>query len=365
MSRVTVLLMIGTSKGLFLARSDDNRKAWEVSAPHFPMTGVYAVGIDTRRATPRLLVSATSSHFGPTVATSDDLGRSWHEPERAPIAFPEGTGASLERVWQLAPGPADQPDLVYAGTQPSALFRSTDGGLTYELVESLWNHPHRPDWGAGFGGQAIHTIIPHPTDRHRMLVAMSTGGVYRTTDGGESWAPSNTGIRAYFFPENEYPEFGQCVHKVAGNPARPDQYFLQNHHGVYRSDNGGETWDSIADGLPSDFGFAMIAHPHRPGVIYNFPLQKDSLRFPPESRCRVYRSEDAGGTWQALSDGLPTEPFYATVLRDAMCADNADTPGIYFGSRTGEVFASRDEGEHWQPVASHLPEVLCVRAAVV
>jgi hypothetical protein len=280
------------------------------------------------------------------------------------MVLPEGSEKPLTRVWQIAPGAADAVDVVYAGAEPQSLFRSVDGGMTYELVKGLWDHPHRSEWGAGFGGPAIHTIIPHPSDPQQILVAMSTGGVYRTTDAGLTWTASNSGIRAYFMP-NQYPEFGQCVHKVASHPGRPDQFFAQNHHGVYRSDDAGANWVSIADGLPSDFGFPIVVHPHRPGVVYNFPLEADGRRFPPDARCRVYRSEDAGSTWQALSSGLPQEPFYLSVLRDAMCVDNAATAGVYFGTRGGDVFASRDEGESWQQVAANLPEVFSVRAAVV
>ncbi|HVX44117.1 MAG TPA: exo-alpha-sialidase [Mycobacteriales bacterium] len=360
---MTVLLAIGTAKGLFLARRAGG--GWEVDGPRFPMTAVYSVAIDTRAARPRLLAGVTSSHFGPTVATSDDLGQSWREPEAAPIAFPDDTGAALEQVWQLAPGPLGEPEVIYAGVQPSALFRSEDGGRHFEFNRGLWDHPHRDQWGAGFGGQAIHTVLPHPSDPQRLLVAMSTGGVYRTQDAGRSWTASNSGIKAYFFPDDQYPEFGQCVHKVTGNPAVPDRYFAQNHHGVYRSDDGGSTWNSIAEGLPTDFGFAIVAHPRRPDVVYSFPIQADGMRFPPDQRCRVYRSEDAGGSWTALSRGLPTQPYYACVLRDAMACDDADPVGVYFGSRAGEVYASADEGEGWSLVAAHLPDVLCVRAAVV
>ncbi|MGE5828696.1 MAG: WD40/YVTN/BNR-like repeat-containing protein [Micromonosporaceae bacterium] len=359
----TTLLAIGTAKGLFLAHSDD-RRSWELSGPHFPMTGVYAVAIDTRRQPTRLLAGVHSSHFGPIVATSDDLGASWQEPDERPIAFPADAEKPLARVWQIALGPADEPDVVYAGTEPQGLFRSTDGGLTYELVRGLYDHPHRPEWGGGFGGPAIHTVLPHPTDSQRVVVAMSTGGVYRTDDGGKSWNAANSGIRAVHLPD-PFPEFGQCVHKVARSRPRPEQLFAQVHHGVYRSDDDGRTWSSIAADLPSDFGFPMVAHPRRPGVIFNFPLQADMRRFPPEERCRVYRSEDAGTTWRPLSAGLPDEPFYPTVLRDAMCVDDADVAGVYFGTRTGEVFASADEGEHWQQIAAHLPDVLCVRAAVL
>ena len=355
-----VLVAIGTRKGLFLASS----AGWTVTGPHFAMTDVYAVAIDTRRDTPRILAGMTSEHWGPSVAVSDDFGATWQEPDHAPVAFPEDTGASLGRVWQIAPGPADQPDVVYAGTEPSALFRSTDGGRTYEMVRGLWDHPHRENWAAGFGGQAAHSIIPHPTDPDQVTVAMSTGGVYRTTDGGKTFAPSNEGIKAYFLPD-PYPEYGQCVHKIAQHPSRPDRFYAQNHHGVYRSDDGGTTWKSIADGLPSDFGFPIAVHPHDPDTVYTFPLVADGHRFPPEGRCRVYRSRDAGETWEALDDGLPTGPYWTTVMRDALCTDDADPAGVYFGTRSGDVYGSRDGGDTWLRVAENLPDVLSVRAAVV
>jgi photosystem II stability/assembly factor-like uncharacterized protein len=360
---MTTLLAIGTQKGLFLATSDDDRRTWRVSPAHYAGTAVYSVAFDARRAggPPRVLAGVDSSHFGPSVATSDDLGATWQEPDAAPLAFPADAGTAVERVWQIVPAGPAEPGVVYAGTQPSALFRSTDGGRTYELVRSLWDHPHRPQWGAGFGGQAIHTILPHPDDPRRMLVAMSTGGVYRTFDGGDTWAPSNTGIKAYFLPD-PWPEFGQCVHKVTRDPADPERYYAQNHHGVYRSADGGATWQSIADTLPSDFGFPIVAHPHRSGVIWNFPLSADSERHPVDLRCRVFRSTDAGATWQPQEKGLPTEPYYPVVLRDAMTTDDADPAGVYFGTRSGDVFATRDEGEAWSTVAAHLPDVLCVRA---
>lgn len=357
------LLLVGTRKGLWIGRSDEGRQRWAWDDPHFLMNAVYSVCVDVRGGAPRLFAGATSEHWGPQVFRSDDLGRTWTETPNGAIRFPEDTGSALERVWQIQRGIDAEPDVVYAGTQPSALFRSRDRGETFELVRPLWEHPHRPEWGAGYGGQAIHTILPHPADGQRVLVAMSTGGVYRTFDGGESWAPANSGIKAYFLPD-PWPEFGQCVHKVARHPGAPDRFFAQNHHGVYRSDDGGGTWQSIADGLPSDFGFPVVVHPHRPDTAYLFPLVADGERIPRDGQARVWRTDDAGSTWQQLGDGLP-DRFFSAVMRDAMCVDDADPAGVYFGARDGSVFASRDEGDRWSQVAAHLPDVLSVRAAVL
>ena len=358
------LLVIGTRKGLFLARSRDDRATWELDGPHFPTDAVYAAAIDIRRDPPRLLVAATSGHWGPTVYRSDDLGKTWDESEGGALRFPQETGAALEHVWQLRPAPEGRSDVVYAGVEPSALFKSEDAGETFELVEGLWNHPHRPTWTPGGGGLCLHTIIEHPTNADRITVAMSTGGVYRTTDGGATWEASNRGVAAPFLPDPE-PEYGQCVHKIAAHPRKPEQFFLQNHGGVYRSDDDGRTWASIGDGLPATFGFPVIVHPHRPGVAYVFPLIADASRMPPEGRARVFRTPDAGDTWEALSAGLPEQHAYFAVLRDAMCADAAQPAGVYFGTRNGEVYASRDEGDSWAPVALHLPDVYVVRAAVL
>ncbi|KHL19032.1 UNVERIFIED_CONTAM: glycosyl hydrolase [Mumia flava] len=358
------MLLIGTRKGMWIGRSPDRRE-WTLTGPHFPMTAVYAACIDTREPGPRLLAGTMNEHFGPQVSWSDDLGETWSSTPEGGIRFPEDTETALEQVWQLTPG--TEPGVVWAGTQPSALFRSDDRGETYEIVRALWDHPHRPEWGAGYGGQAIHTIVPDPKDPDAMLVAMSTGGVYRTADAGASWAPSNKGIKAYFFPD-PWPEFGQCVHKVAAHPDKPERFYAQNHHGVYRSDDGGDTWTSIADGLPSDFGFPIVVHPSNPDTVYVFPLVADSDRMPPDAKARVWRSDDAGETWRELSDGLP-EPFYAAVMRDAFRADDGPAhglpAGLYLGARDGTVYASADEGATWSQVASHLPDVMSVRAAVL
>jgi hypothetical protein len=357
------VLLVGTKKGLWIGRSDERRRSWEWSGPEFLMEGIYGTCIDTRGGSPRVFVSGTSEHWGPGVYSSDDLGRTWTETQGACVRFPEDLGSSVERVWQIQPGGVDEPDVLYAGTQPSALFRSEDRGQSFCLVRSLWDHPHRTEWNAGYGGQAIHTIVPHPKDPQQISVAMSTGGVYRTFDGGGSWSPANKGIKAYFFPD-PWPEFGQCVHKVATHPSTPERLFAQNHHGVYRSDDGGDQWVSIADGLPADFGFPIVVHPHDPETVYVFPLVADGQRIPPEGRARVWRSADAGNSWTVSRRGLPDD-FWAAVMRDAMTTDHADRAGIYFGARDGSVFSSLDDGDSWTQIAAHLPDVLSIRAAVV
>jgi photosystem II stability/assembly factor-like uncharacterized protein len=253
--------------------------------------------------------------------------------------------------------------VIYAGTQPSALFRSTDRGESFSLIRSLWDHPHREEWGEGYGGQAIHSILPDATDPAHVSVAMSTGGVYRTYDRGETWNPANAGIQVVFAPDH-FPEFGQCVHKIAAHPDAPNRIFAQNHGGVYRSDNGGGQWTSIADGLPNDFGFPIVVHPHKPETVFVFPLVDGAERFPPEGKARVWRSDDAGESWTPSESGLP-DHFYAAVLRDAMSADNAEDMGLYLGARDGSVFLSTDDGANWRQIAAHLPDVLSVRAAVL
>lgn len=365
-----VLLAVGTRKGLFLARKKTGERQgadWEFDGPHFNAQAVYSVGIDTRRpGTPRLLAGGDSAHWGPSVFHSDDLGASWTEPQRPAVKFPQDTGASLERVWQLQPGGESEPGVVYAGTEPGALFRSEDGGESFELVRELWEHPTRSEWVPGGGGLGLHTVLVDPRDAQAVTVAVSTGGAYRTADGGKSWDPCNRGVQAAFLPESmRFPEYGQCVHKVARDAGDPDRLYLQNHWGVYRSDDGGTNWTSIGDSLPSDFGFPVATHPHRGGVAYIFPLNADSDRVPAEHRCRVHRTQDAGETWEELGSGLPDSAHYGPVLRDALWTDDADPVGVYFGNRNGEVFASADEGETWQQLAGHLPDVLCVRAAVI
>jgi hypothetical protein len=364
---MSVDIVVGTRKGLFIARRGAEPgpdAGWTVDGPAFLMQEVSAVGVLPGAAPdggPRLLAGVRSEHWGPTVVRSDDLGRSWQETDAGSIRFPEDTGAALARVWQLQ-GDAARPGVVWAGCEPTSLWRSDDGGVTFSLVRGLWDHPHRPHWAPGFGGAAVHTVVTDPDDASNVLVAMSTGGVYVSDDAGGSWRPSNTGISAYFLPDPN-PEFGQCVHKVAVDAAGPSRLYAQNHHGVYRSDDGGITWVSIADGLPSDFGFVMVAHPHRPGTAWVVPLEADARRVPPGGRLRVHRTRDGGGTWEEVGSGLP-DGAWTVVLRDAACVVDAGperTPLLVIGTRDGCVFASDDEGDSFRMVAEHLPDVLTLR----
>ena len=349
---------IGTRKGLWLARSED-RRTWSLEGPRFMMREVPSIAFDTREGRDRVLVGVRSEHWGPTVMRSEDGGRTWDETPEGAIRFPEDTGAALARVWQLVPDPHDA-DVVWAGTEPHGLWRSADGGRTFELVRGLWDHPHRPEWGEGAGGGAIHTILPDPRSDESMLVAMSTGGVYRTADAGHTWEASNRGIKASFYPD-PFPEFGQCVHKVARDAAEPSRLYAQNHHGVYRSDDDGASWESIAEGLPTDFGFVMQAHPRRGDSVWVVPITSDREHVPPHGELQVQHTTDAGRTWQVHDSGLP-QPSWTCVLRDASGVDSREDTGFYFGTRNGDVYASTDGGASFTRIAEQLPDVLCVRA---
>lgn len=359
-----VVVLVGTTKGLFALTAGPARERWSLTGPWFRGEEIYAATLDGRAGRARLLVGATSSHWGPSVYRSDDLGASWVEPEPTTLAFPDDTGAAVAHVWQLQPAADAAPDVVYAGVEPAALFRSDDGGESFQLDEALWSHPHRPQWQPGGGGLCLHTVVPDPAGGPRLGVAVSAAGFYRTLDGG-SWEAANTGIQAPFLPDPTT-EFGQCVHKVDRHPTEPDTLFLQHHWGVYRSDDFGGQWNEIgADDLPSTFGFPVVADPNRPGTAYVVPLTSDLFRCTPDGRLRVYRTTDGGASWESLEAGLPQENAWLTVLRDGFTADTLDPTGLYVGTRTGEVFASPDGGESWQEVARHLPPVLCVKTAVL
>jgi photosystem II stability/assembly factor-like uncharacterized protein len=359
-----VILLVGTMKGAFILRANKSRKKWEVGGPYFPGSAVYAMAYDGRAGRNRIWAGPQSMHWGALLRSSDDFGQSWTNPEEANVKFPEGSGAALENIWQIAPGHDAEPDTLFCGVQPAALFASRDAGETWRLTEGLWNHPQRPKWQPGGGGLCLHTILLDPETPQRIRIAVSTAGMYVTEDGGTTWRPSNRGVRAEFLPD-KHPEFGQCVHKVVQSEKQPERMYLQNHWGLYRSDDRGESWTDIANGVPSDFGFAMTTHPNDPDCAWIVPLESDQFRCTPEGKLRVYATRDAGKSWKPMAKGLPQKGAYETVLRDAMAVDALDPVGVYFGTRSGKVFASADEGKSWSMVLDGLPAVVSVNAARV
>ena len=357
------LLLVGTTKGAFLLRSNAQRNRWKIGGPYFHGQAVYAMVYDSRGGQHRVWAS-TQGIWGTVLRSTDDFGKSWTNPQEAAIRFPNDTGVSLKNIWQITLGPPDEPDVLYCGVEPAALFESRDAGDTWSLVRGLFNHPHRHRWMPGNGGLALHTIVIDPTNKQRMYVAISAGGVYRTDDGGTTWTAQNRGIRATFMP-TKYPEFGQCVHKIVMHPVRPERLFLQNHWGLYRSDDHAESWTDVANGVPSDFGFAMVMNPKNPDCVYIVPVESDEFRCTCDGRLRIYRTRNAGGSWEPLMRGLPQKGAHETVLRDAMTADSYDPVGIYFGTRSGKLFGSTDEGKSWEKILDGLPPIVCISTAIV
>ena len=360
------VLMAGTMKGAFLLRSDTARNQWEVGGPYFPGRAIYALAYDDRNGRSRVWAAVNSPHWGSYLCSSDDFGQSWTEPESYSVKFPEDAAASVKQIWQIVPGHKEEPDTLYCGVEPAALFKSTDAGKTWSLVKGLYDHPHRPLWQPGGGGLCLHTILPDAANSQRMHIAISTGGVYRTDDGGANWQARNVGVRAQFLPEGQqYPEFGQCVHKIVSHPSNPNKMFLQNHWGLYRSDDGADSWQDIANGVPSDFGFALEIDHHDPNSAFIVPLESDEFRCTPEAKLRVYRTRNAGDSWEPLANGLPQENAFETVLRDGMSGDKLNPMGLYFGTRSGKLFGSNNTGESWQEIMAGLPAVVCVKSAVI
>jgi photosystem II stability/assembly factor-like uncharacterized protein len=358
-----VLLMVGTMKGAFLLRSDRARKRWELGGPFSVGSPVYAMAFDNREGRRRLWWAQQSFRWGSSLISSDDFGKTMTEPTTYSVKFPEATKVALKNIWQIC-APAGEPGTLYCGVEPSALFVSRDAGKTWSLVEGLFNHPHREKWTPGGGGMCLHTIVPDPVNRKRMFVAMSTGGAYRTDDGGATWQARNVGVRAEFLPD-KYPEFGQCVHKIAQHPSRPERMYIQNHWGLYRSDDGGDSWQDVANGVPSDFGFPVVVHPHDPETAYIIPLESDEYRCTPEGKLRVYRTRNGAKSWEPLTKGLPQKNAMETVLRDGLATDTLNPAGIYFGTRSGKVFGSNNDGNSWQMILEGLPSIVCVKAALV
>jgi photosystem II stability/assembly factor-like uncharacterized protein len=364
-----VRLLVGTRKGAFVLTSDESRGEWDVNGPLFAGWEIYHVNASP--ADPdRLFASQSTGWFGQILQRSDDGGRTW-EPVGNEFAYDgvpgthqwyDGTQHPWEfaRVWHLEPSPTD-PDTVFAGVEDAALFRSVDGGRTWQELSGLRGHETGEQWQPGAGGLCLHTILIHPDDPERMVVAISAAGAFRTDDGGETWRPINRGLRSQELPDEDR-EVGYCVHRIAMHPSRPDVLFMQKHWDVMRSDDGGESWYEVSGNLPSDFGFPIAVHAHEPNTVYVVPIKSDSEHIPPEGKLRVYRSRTGGNEWEPLTRGLPQSHCYVNVLRDAMAVDRLDSCGIYFGTTGGQVYASSDAGDSWTAIVHDLPSVLSVEA---
>jgi photosystem II stability/assembly factor-like uncharacterized protein len=362
-----VRVLVGTRKGAFVLSADGQRDRWEVSGPFFGGWEIYHV-----KGSPadqdRLYASQSSSWSGQVIQRSDDGGRTW-EPVGNKFSY-EGTPGTHQwydgtphpwefaRVWHLEPSP-DDPDTVYAGVEDAGLFRSADGGQSWDEMPGLRNHGSGPSWQPGAGGMCLHTIIVDPTRHERMFAAISAAGAFRSDDAGQTWRPINRGLQSEGIPDPDA-EVGHCVHRIALHPSRPDVLFMQKHWDVMRSDDGGESWREVSGNLPSDFGFPIDVHAHEPATIYVVPILSDGEHYPPEGKLRVYRSRTGGDEWEPLTKGLPQQHCYVNVLRDAMAVDALDECGIYFGTTGGQVYVSADSGDSWQPIVRDLPSVLSV-----
>ncbi len=362
-----VRVLVGTRKGAFILTSDAGRERWDISGPHFAGWEIYHV--KGSPADPnRLYASQSSGWFGQLIQRSDDGGKTWepvgnsfvYEGEPGTHQWYDGTPHPWEfkRVWHLEPSLTD-PDTVYAGVEDAALFRSTDGGRTWQELSGLRGHGSGPKWQPGAGGMGLHTIVLDPSNPGRMFIAISAAGVFRSDDDGQTWRPTNRGLRSQYIPDPDA-EVGHCVHRIAMHPARPDVLFMQKHWDVMRSDDAGESWQEVSGNLPTDFGFPIAVHAHEPDTVYVVPITSDSEHFPPEGKLRVYRSRTGGNAWEELSNGLPQSNCYVNVLRGAMSTDSLDPCGIYFGTTGGQVYASADSGDRWTAIVRDLPAVLSV-----
>ena len=378
----SVRVLVGTRKGAFILSADGNRENWTISGPHFAGWEIYHVKgspVDPNR----IYASQTSDWFGQIIQRSSDGGKTWETPgggaETTPEGMPKGESNrfvydgvpgthmwydgtqhpwEFKRVWHLEPSLGD-PDTVYAGAEDAALFRSTDGGLSWHELSGLRQHNSGPKWQPGAGGMCLHTILIDPTNPRRLYVAISAAGAFRSDDEGETWQPINRGLQSQYIPDPTA-EVGHCVHRLAMHPSRPDVLFMQKHWDVMRSDNAGEQWSEVSGNLPSDFGFPIDVHAHEPDTIYVVPIKSDSEHFPPEGKLRVYRSRSGGNEWEALTKGLPQSDCYVNVLRDAMCVDSLDPCGVYFGTTGGQVYCSANGGDAWNAIVRDLPAVLSV-----
>ncbi len=365
MSRVRVL--VGTKKGAFVLSADAKRASWEIQGPHFGGWEIYH--LKGSPADPnRLYASQSNAWFGQVVHRSNDGGQSWetvgnkfvYDGVPGTHQWYDGTPHPWEfaRVWHLEPSLSD-PDMVYAGVEDAALFRSTDGGQSWHELAGLREHGSGPQWQPGAGGMCLHTIVVDPTRPERIFVAISSAGAFRSDDADKTWQPINRGLRSEQIP-NPTAEVGHCVHRIALHPSRPHVLYMQKHWDVMRSDDAGDSWREVSGNLPSDFGFPIDVHAHEPETVYVVPIKSDSEHYPPDAKLRVYRSRTGGNEWQALTRGLPQRDCYVNVLRDAMAVDALDPCGVYFGTSGGQVYASADAGDSWAPIMRDLPPVLSV-----
>ena len=362
-----VRLLVGTRKGAFVLTSDGNRERWDINGPHFGGWEIYHLKgspVDPNR----LYMSQSSAWFGQLIQRSDDGGKTW-EPVGNKFVYDgvpgthqwyDGTSRPWEfkRVWHLEPSLAD-PETVYAGVEDAALFRSIDGGHTWQELAGLRGHGSGSSWQPGAGGMCLHTILLDPSDPKRIFIAISAAGAFRTDDAGKTWRPINRGLKSQYIPDPNA-EVGFCVHRIAMHRSRPRVLFMQLHWDVMRSDDAGESWHEVSGNLPTDFGFPIDVHAHEPNTIYVVPIKSDSEHYPPEGKLRVYRSRTGGNEWEALTKGLPQADCYVNVLRDAMAIDSLDPCGVYFGTTGGQVYGSANAGDSWVPIVRDFPAVLSV-----
>ncbi len=350
------IVMLGTKKGAFLLQSSD-RKSWRVSGPHFKGTQVYHVTYDRRND--RIFAAVDSDIWGPTIASSQDFGRSWKECEKPP-KFPRGSDWSIKKIWHIEPGTADEPNVLYCGTDPAALFKSSDSGATWSLNKGLYEHETRSKWQPGFGGMCLHSILVDPRDRRTIVVAISAVGVLKSSDGGMTWDFRNDNLRADFQP-NKYPKYGQCPHHLVRHPSSPDTIYQQNHCGVYRSDDNAESWVDISRGLSSRFGFPIAIDPSNPKKVFVAPEESGAARLPVDGRFLVWVSDDGGRHWTPSGRGLPRKSYY-TSYREGMASDGGEPCGVYVATGTGQVFMTKNGGAGWNMIAEGLPPIYSASA---
>ncbi len=357
----TVVLLAGTKRGLFVLSSQD-RKHWKVEATELSGTHVFNAVLDQRGGGQRIFATDNGDFFGTFLRYSDDFGKTWTEPERG-IQFSEDSGEKLKNIWTIVPGRADEPGTLYAGIDPASLWVSTDNGVTWDLNMGLFEHPTRAEWQPGAGGLCLHTIVPDYSNPQRIWIGISAVGCMRTDDGGKTWTFANRGTRAGFQPDM-YPEYGQCIHRFIQHPSKPNVLYQQNHCGIYRSDDAGEQWIDIQQDLPSEFGFPIALDKHNPETV--FVIVEGQGRNNIGDQFTVYRTRDAGESWERLTEGLPSgENVRLGVLRHGMCADALDPCGVYVGTNTGQIFASNNAGDSWSLIADFLPSVYSVNVAVI